>query len=126
MSHAEGATAGFGESGWSPLIDGDPSLRGNALVHWAQWDRSDRVAPLLRAGLYNGEPQVVRGAITAVALSNVRTQELKEALLLVANDAAPDSEARVAALQALRDFGLSRSEYAIFRDSETAVPDGVR
>ncbi|WP_101926733.1 MULTISPECIES: hypothetical protein [Luteimonas] len=104
---------------------GQPELRAAALVHWAQWDRGDGIAPLLRDGLYDDSPQVVLGAVTAVALSNVRTQEMKEALLLLANDAAPDSEARVAALDALRDFSLSRTEDAIFRESEAALADGI-
>lgn len=114
----------------APLIDhlqaihdaGDPALRANALVQWAQWDRGDRLRPLLNRGLHDPHPYVVRGAITAVALSNLRGQDLKESLLLLANDTAPASELRSAAIDALRDFSLTRAEDAIVRRSESEIP----
>lgn len=117
----------------APLIDqlqavhdaGDPALRANALVQWAQWDRGDRLLPLLNRGLHDPHPYVVRGAITAVALSNLRGQDLKESLLLLANDTAPDSELRSAAIDALHDFSLTRAEDAVVRRSESEIPAGA-
>lgn len=105
---------------------GDAEQRATALVGMAQWDRSQAIAPLLRQGLYDEDPRVVQAAITAVALSNVRGQDVKEALLVLADDAAPDAESRAAAVAALRDFSLDRGEYAIFRRSADTMPDDLR
>lgn len=92
-----------------------PEVRADGLIRTAAWDHSETVAGVLRRGLYDESPEVVRAAATAVLASNVRTQELKEALLIQASDAAPDSELHRSALEALRDFPLGREEYEIYR-----------
>lgn len=104
----------------------DPALRGDALLAMAQWDRSDAVAGPLRNGLYDPEPDVVRAAITGTLASNVRAPELKDALLVLASDAAPNSELRWAAVDALRDFALDREEYALYARAREAMPEELR
>ncbi len=93
----------------------DPEVRADGLIRTAVWDHSEALAGVLRKGLYDENPEVARAAATAVLASNVRTQEIKDALLMQASDAAPDSQLHRSALEALRDFPLSRDEYAIYR-----------
>ncbi|MGO1072788.1 HEAT repeat domain-containing protein [Lysobacter sp. CA199] len=92
----------------------DPEVRADGLIRTAAWDRSEAVAGVLRKGLYDQNPEVVRAAATAVLISNVRTQEIKDALLMQASDATPNSQLQRSALEALRDFSLNREEYVIY------------
>lgn len=93
---------------------GDPALRADSLTQMAQWDRSQALEAVLLEGLGDPSPEVVAAAITAVMLSNVRSPATRDALLVLAHDAPPDSEARRLALKALRDFSLDRKEYSVF------------
>ncbi|HST43751.1 MAG TPA: HEAT repeat domain-containing protein, partial [Luteimonas sp.] len=101
---------------------GDPVLRAAALLQMAQWDRGDGVAGALRDGLQDPDPDVVRAAVRAAQASNVRTQEVKDALLVLAHDAAPGSELRGAAVDALGDFSLDRGEYALYGEAAGTLP----
>ncbi|WP_162258773.1 HEAT repeat domain-containing protein [Lysobacter sp. Root983] len=95
----------------------DPRIRAAGLVHLAQWDRGAAIERPLREGLDDADPEVVRSAITAVSLSNARTDELKQTLLLLASDSPPGSELRDAAVTALRDFSLDAREFAIYQNA---------
>lgn len=101
------------------LRDADnPRIRAAGLVSLAQWDRSAAIERPLREGLDDADPDVVRAAITAVSLSNARSDELKQTLLLLASDSPPGSELRDAAVTALRDFSLDAREFAIYHNAE--------
>ncbi|QWF16625.1 HEAT repeat domain-containing protein [Lysobacter capsici] len=93
----------------------DPRIRAAGLVSLAQWDRSAAIERPLREGLDDADPDVVRAAMTAVSLSNARSDELKQTLLLLAGDSPPGSELRDAAVTALRDFSLDAREFAIYQ-----------
>lgn len=95
----------------------DPRIRAAGLVHLAQWDRGATIERPLREGLDDADPDVVRAAITAVSISNARSDELKQTLLLLASDSPPGSELRDAAVTALRDFSLDAREFAIYRNA---------
>lgn len=95
----------------------EPYIRAAGLVHLAQWDRSAAIEQPLREGLDDADPEVVRSAITAVSVSNARSDELKQTLLLIASDSPPESELRDAAVAALRDFSFDAREYAIYRSA---------
>ncbi|WP_091794290.1 hypothetical protein [Lysobacter sp. yr284] len=99
----------------------DPEVRADGLIRTAAWDRSDAIAGVLREGLYDPNAEVVRAAATAVLVSNVRTQDIKEALLALASDATPDSQLHRSALEALGDFSLNREEYLIYRAARDRV-----
>ncbi len=95
----------------------DPELRGQGLIRSAQWDRRPDTEARLRAGLYDPDPAVVRSAITALQVSGVRSNEAKEALLVLANDADPGSEIQSNAVEAIRTLPLSREDYALYRSA---------
>gem|GEM_PF-5244192 len=96
----------------------NPRIRAVGLVKLAQWDRSAAIERPLREGLDDADQEVVRAAITAVSLSNARSDELKQTLLLLASDSPPGSELRDAAVGALRDFSLNAREFAIYHNAE--------
>lgn len=105
----------------------DPEVRADGLIRTAAWDRSDAVAGVLREGLYDSNAEIARAAATAVRASNVRTQDIKDALLTLATDAAPDSQLHRSALEALGDFSLNREEYLIYRTAlDRAAPESRR
>lgn len=93
----------------------DPRVRADGLIRTAIWDRSETVADALREGLNDSDQDVVRAAATAVLTSNVRTQEIKDLLLILANDTEPDSQVHRNALEALDNFALDDDEYRIYR-----------
>ncbi len=113
-----------------PLLDAlddlrtapSPEIRAHGLPLVIQFDRGPGAEMALLQGLYDPEPAVVDAAIGAVGLSTVRSQAVKNALLVYANDAAADARRRFLALEALHDFALDADDYRLYRAARDAAP----
>lgn len=96
-----------------------PAVQSSGLISLAQWDRSDQAEARLREKLYvaDADPAVTKAAITGLQIAGVRTQDTKDVLLLLADNASAGSEIQGAAIEALGRAQLNRGEYEIYRSA---------
>jgi hypothetical protein len=102
----------------------DPDVRASSVLQSAQWDRQADLEDLLHRAVLDPAPQVREAAIAGVTAVHVRSDRLKDALLAIAGDPLSQAGERSAALFALQEFPLDRSEYAIYRQAATEAGPG--
>ena len=95
----------------------DPDVRAASVMQSTSWDKDGNLEDILHRAMLDPAPQVRRAAIGSVTVSGVRSARLKDALLDIAANPGSSSEERQAAVFALQNFPLNRSEYAIYRQA---------
>jgi hypothetical protein len=93
----------------------DPGVRAQSLRMLVMWDKSGKTASgaVLRA-LADTHAEVRQAGIGMVAVGQLRNDNIKTALMGVANNKNENPEIRLSALQALERFALSNEEYAAY------------
>ncbi len=90
----------------------DPTVRSQSVLQLAQWDKSGSAVARVSQALADPALEVRTAAVSALAQSGMRSDQVKAALLSMINNANENRDLKDSALQALERFALSREEYA--------------
>lgn len=99
----------------------DPSVRSQSLLQLVQWDKNGAGNENLSEALNDPFPEVRQAALSALAQSGLRSENLKNKLIAMIGNAAENRELRSNALQILGNFGLSKEEYAHYSQARSQI-----
>jgi|GEM_PF-1632225 len=102
----------------------DPAVRASSVLQSVQWNKSGDNEDILHRAILDSDAGVRQAAIAGINASGVRSDRLKDALLSLAGDPRSDGETRNAAVFALQNFAMNRSEYALYRQAAERAVDG--
>lgn len=90
----------------------DPTVRSQSVLQLAQWDNTGTAVARVSQALADPALEVRAAAVSALAQSGMRSDQVKAALLSMINNANENRDLKDSALQALERFALNREEYA--------------
>lgn len=90
----------------------DPEVRAQSIRGLAGWDKTGESIPFLQRALVDEAPKVRAAAVVSITENHLRTPELKQMLMRIANATEESPGLRTNAVIALERFALSSDEYA--------------
>ena len=101
----------------------DPRVRGQSIRGMVSWDKSGESLPVLQRALTDAAPEVRNAAVLSIMENHVRTDDLKQALMRIANAPGESPGLRTNAVLALERYALSSEEYARILQSAMEADD---
>ena len=95
----------------------DPEVRAASIMQSSQWDRGGDLENTLHSAMLDPDPRVRQAAIGGISAERVRSDRLKDMLLVIASDPKTSAEERNRAIFALEGFALNRAEYEVYRQA---------
>lgn len=102
----------------------DPGVRASSVLQSVQWNKTAAGEDILHRAILDPDLQVRQAAIAGITSTSTRSDRLKDALLDIANHPDTDDETLSSAVFALQNFGLNRSEYALYKKASERVTHG--
>jgi len=90
----------------------DPQVRAQSVRGMVSWDKTGETLPVLQRALADAAPEVRSAAVLSIMENHVRTDDLKQALIRIANAPGENPGLRTNAVIALEHYALSNEEYS--------------
>ena len=104
----------------------DPEVRAASILQSSQWDRGGDLENTLHEAMLDPDTRVRQAAISGIYAERVRSDRVKDMLLVIASGPKTSGEERNRAIFALESFALNRSEYEIYRQAARLGESGER